>query len=88
MEHGISHSQKKTFRNGCTSPLFLRLHWKAAWILSVPCKVVRLFPAVLWSFQVRSGMFSYEERNKQVFAFRKSLVKIVLIFKLLYVQLE
>lgn len=48
----------------------------------------RLFAAVLQSFQVRSGMFSYKERNKQVFAFRKSLVKIVLIFKLFYMQLE
>lgn len=48
----------------------------------------RLFAAVLWSFQVRSGMFSDKGRNKQVFAFRRSPVKIVLMFKLFYVQLE
>lgn len=48
----------------------------------------RLFTAVLWSFQVKPGMFSYKERNKQVFSFRKSLVKIILIFKLFHVSLS
>lgn len=48
----------------------------------------RLFTAVLCSLQVRPDMFSYKERDKQVFSFRRSLVKVVLMFKLFLCQLE
>lgn len=73
------------------SEMATQLHSFSVWVRKHRGSLVfpaRLFAAVLQSFQVRSGMFSYKERNKQVFAFRKSLVKIVLMFKLFYMQLE
>lgn len=48
----------------------------------------RLFTAVLWSLQVRPDMFSYKERNKQVFSFRKSLVKNNFDIQVVLCQLE